>query len=106
MRPWSSLQEKTPRGEGKGGDPRGLSFKSGAREGGNLSYKWGGGYQRGEWNQLRERPGTRREPLRSKRGRGGGGGGSLLQEERDLGAKLTREGSGQSVKLTREGCGG
>lgn len=25
---------KAPRGEGKGGDPRGLSFKSGAREGG------------------------------------------------------------------------
>lgn len=32
-RPFSLLKE-LPRGEGKGGDPRGLSFKSGAREGG------------------------------------------------------------------------
>lgn len=37
--------EKSPQGVRlKGWGPRGLSFKSGAREGGGeLSYKWGGG---------------------------------------------------------------
>ena len=34
MRPFPSFLEKPPMGEGKSGDPRGLSFKSGAREGG------------------------------------------------------------------------
>lgn len=41
----SSLLEKPPRGERKSGDPRGLSFKSGAREGGGEpNLQVGGGY--------------------------------------------------------------
>lgn len=45
VRSLSSLLEKPPRGERKSGDPRGLSFKSGAREGGGEpNLQVGGGY--------------------------------------------------------------
>ena len=47
VRPFPSFLEKPPMGEGKSGDPRGLSFKSGAREGGGEPrlQVGGGGYQ-------------------------------------------------------------
>lgn len=81
VRPFSSLLEEPPRGEGKGGDPRGLSFKSGAREGGGEPKLQVGGrlLARGV------------EPI--KRGKG---------REGNLSGMRDREGGGQSYNKRSE----